>query len=600
MSTRVAGARIAAWLTLVPFAGLAAACVGIYLAGIGGGFDFTDEGVYYLNFAHPENVSDRQTTYFLFGSALHTLVGGNLIALRIAALLATVGGSILLVRGFEQFIAAFAPALRPARLDRFSVLAATVIASFAGYAISPPALSYNIQNAFCLMAATGFLLRAASAPVSVGFLSAGTLGNLAGFAAMVGLDFFIKFSSSLPLAAGGAAFFLLVSRQSWRNKAILIGFVAGTAATMAAVYFLVMTDFATWRHGIAGTLTALTTGDFLSTRLLEYRADLIELAGRTLRNFAPVWVVALPAIPVVAALRRWPRVQAAAAIVAGVWTCAHLIWLVGFFEYHVILGIEFFVGSLAVLACWTAAGPWVRPGRAPALSIALGSAFILFLLLPYVGALGTDNNLNNNALYQLAPWFLLAALLGAQLDATWGSPWVSRVALTFLAVIAAAQFRQGYWLEPYRVSGNRSEQTVPTEIGAPATTLRLSPVAHEFVRETRRILDEHGYEEGDDLLVFFDLPGWVFAMGGESPGHPWYFSGEHSQEINLVRLGNLDRERRERAFIIRHGEWDFFLPGLASLGIRIPEDYERISPPMVSPFARIPFEIWKRRAVPAP
>jgi hypothetical protein len=576
-----------------------AVCV-TYLVGIGGGFDFTDEGVYYLNFAHPENVSDRQTTYFVIGGAVYSLLGGNLLALRVAAMLATIGGAILLARGFDRFITAFAPALRPQRVDRLTVLAAAIIASFAGYSISPPALSYNVQNALCLMAATGFLLRAASAPVSPRFWDAGTLLNLGGFAAMVGLEFFIKFSSSLPLAVGGVTFFLLVSRQSWRNKAILVTFVAGTASAMAAIYFLVMTDFAAWREGIAGTLTALTTGDFLANRLLDYRADIGELGGRILRNFAPVWVVALPAIGVVAVLRRWPRIQAAAAIVAGVWTCAHLIWLVDFFDYHVVLSIEFHVGCLTVLLAWAVASRWVRPGRHDGFPAALVLAGLLLLALPYVGALGTDNNLNNNALYQLAPWFLLAALLCADLGATWGTPWVSRIALTFMAVIAAAQFRQGYWFEPYRVTGNRSEQTEPTEIGFPATTLRLSPVAHEFVRETRRILDENGYQAGDDLLVFFDLPGWVFAMGGQSPGHPWYFGGEHSQEINLIRLGNLDGERKKRAFIIRHGEWDYFLPGLATLGIRIPEDYERISPPMLSPFTRIPFEIWKPRAAPSP
>ena len=39
------------------------ACTVIYLAGLNRGFDFTDEGSYYLSFAHPENVPDSQTSF---------------------------------------------------------------------------------------------------------------------------------------------------------------------------------------------------------------------------------------------------------------------------------------------------------------------------------------------------------------------------------------------------------------------------------------------------------------------------------------------------------------------------------------------------------
>jgi hypothetical protein len=225
---------------------------------------------------------------------------------------------------------------------------------------------------------------------------------------------------------------------------------------------------------------------------------------------------------------------------------------------------------------------------------------LLLLLLPYLGAFGTSNNINTNAHYQLAPWLVLAGLLLAEIDRVWGTLWPSRVGLLLLGAMAATQFYNGYWLQPYRVGGTRSEQTVATQIGEPASTLLLTPTTHEFITTSRRILQEHGFKPGDDLLVFFDLPGFVFAMGGVSPGHPWYFAGDKtSLELDAMRLNFIEVGRRRRAFVVHNAfdrDWNDFLPMMKQAGLNFPEDYQLISPPMLSPFTRVPFEIWQPRS----
>jgi hypothetical protein len=441
-------------------------------------------------------------------------------------------------------------------------------------------------------------MRATAAPRSDFFLSAGSMGNLAAFVGIVSLEFFVKFSSSLPLAVIGIGFFLVFSRQSIRQKLALTACGLVGCTLLAAAYFAFIMDFATWRAGIAGTLGALIHGTVLSERFGEYGGDFVGLAVTLCSNFIPVWIIAVPAAPAVLLLWKWPRIQRYVAAGAAVWTLGHFIWVVNYFEYHRQASVTVSVVCLAILAFWVIASRFTRQrGSSEPVNWSMLGAGVLLFVLPYIGALGTDNDLNNNALYQIAPWSLLIAVLCSCLDYTWQSRWVTLTVLPLLALVTTTQFYRGFWQEPYRVAGGRSEQTVATAIGFPSTTLRLNPAANAFIEDTRQILTEHGFKPGDDLIVFFDMPGWVFAMGGVSPVHPWFFGGStDGNELNLMRLRMIEEGRRKRAFVIRHGDWKELVSRLPEVGIRISEEYDLISPPLLSPFTQLPFEIWRPRA----
>jgi hypothetical protein len=82
-------------------------------------------------------------------------------------------------------------------------------------------------------------------------------------------------------------------------------------------------------------------------------------------------------------------------------------------------------------------------------------------------------------------------------------------------------------------------------------------------------------------------------MGGVSPGHPCFFGGgTDGNQLTRMRLRMIEEGRRKRTFVILHGEWSRFRPRLPEVGIRFSEEYQKISPPLLSPFTRLPFEIW--------
>ena len=51
----------------------------------------------------------------------------------------------------------------------------------------------------------------------------------------------------------------------------------------------------------------------------------------------------------------------------------------------------------------------------------------------------------------------------------------------------------------------------------------------ELVSEYKK---ENDFENGDDILALFDMPGLVYAVGGRSPGRPWYFGSLKTMEQN--------------------------------------------------------------------
>ncbi len=579
----------------------------IFLAGVFGGFDFTDEGGYYLSFVHPENVSDNHTSYYIFGGKLFALLGHSIVALRVCTLCATFGGTLIFLGGWRRFLRQAAPEFLPDRERWILVTCAALIASFLGYGISPLAFSYNFQNAFCLLAASGFLLGACAQTQGTGLIDRAALGALAGFGALVGLEFFVKFSSSVVLAVSGSLVFLVLSPKSLGQKAALGALLLLCLAVIAVLYFSLFQSFAPWWHGIFSTAQAVTTTSYVGVQGRRYTSETITLLTQTLRNFVPVWAVAVPALLIVPAVRAKPRWQAGAAALAGSWIIGHLLWLVNKLGYSGSIGLDglqFFLGSLILLLALAAASYLAVRGARDGVTQGRWRVWIAgsFLFgLPYIGAFGTSNNINTNCTYQLAPWLVLAALLLAELDHVWRTAWPTRLGTLLLGIIAASQFYQGYWLQPYRVTGSRSQQTLPTAIGEPATTLRLDPGTHEFIISTRHALQEHGFKAGDDLIVLFDLPGLVFALGGVSPGHPWYFHGDQESLANdSMRLRSIEPERRKRAFIVCNGFPEDSAPLLRECGLNFPADYQLITPPMLSPFTRVPFEIWAPVAVASP
>jgi hypothetical protein len=567
------------------------------LGGAGRGFDLTDEGAYYLSAVHPEEVPDRQTTYFLFGRVLFALSGHNIVVTRALVAGLLLAATWLFVRGLRRFLAAFALPLDGGGWLAVGAMAGSALA----FSISPVAPSYNLLNAICLLAIAGLALEGASFPAEEGLLSSPsawlppvTAGVL------IVADFFIKFSTSVALAFLLTLFFLVTNRMRMKQKGVLLLGIVSLGSLAAAGYIFSVQSLAAWRDSIGGTLWAIRQQSYLLGQIMRYWDGLRLQVVETLWTYASVFNALFASGAVLLVLRRSPVAQRWAAL-AGLALASYLGFEAAPADLPLSpgrIGVRFHLAMICALGL--AAGiTWIvrAPGRRPRLAEGAWRVLVLLVilaLLPFAGSFGTSNDINDNTIYQLAPWLALIAVLLAWLAHSWQARWLVGVGLIFVSAVTLSQFVQGYLLTPYRVPEGRRAQTVPTAIGEPATILRLNPASHDFIEAVRSQLESHGFKPGDDIFAFFNLPGLVFAMGGISPGHPWYFSGDdYSLILDDGRLRGVAPERRNRAFIVQNGDIRSFLHYMRDSGLMFPEAYEKCGPGLLNPLTGEAVQVWQ-------
>ena len=104
-------------------------------------------------------------------------------------------------------------------------------------------------------------------------------------------------------------------------------------------------------------------------------------------------------------------------------------------------------------------------------------------------------------------------------------------------MLAAIQIVGGTINVPYGLNASLLRQTVATEIGSPSSRVSVDPDMHALVVDLRRLANECGFRDDDDLLALYNMPGIVYALGGRSPGIPWYTSGlPGSRLVNQMGL----------------------------------------------------------------
>lgn len=549
------------------------------------GFDFSDEGVYYLNFKYPEEFPAGFTQYHLFGARLYELGGGNLFFLR-----AVPWVGLLVATGFFglacwRFLLGFlGPELRTQWVagSFFLVLVASVFVTFSW---PPPGVSYNSLADFGMLMAAGALLWAA-AKQNGGW---GRALGMVGFAAGLVFLLMVKGSAAVGVGLIGGLFLLLTPTVPWRWKVglLMVGVVGvGLSALLLFLlareeYLAVQDFFLTHLGSVSGAIWAGRAVDPMLLRhweetwqlpwrmVLSYNLPIILGFGLGLvGRFGPAWV---------RPPSKWFNLALAGvfvALVASIYSKHG--YLAGITHRHgSILAYTAILGLLVVLLPARAAEEKDSRGLLRWEVWVLGG---LLFGLPFVTAAGTTHRIYINALLHLGPFFALIAVVGlavARRQRSWW-PWIGALVLT--VGVALSQFFHGGFLVPYRLPESLGRMQEAVEIGVPPTRLRVDAETARFTREMQELLARAGFEPGDDLLAFFDMPGVVFAMGGKSPGRPWYFPnyGEQGERENLAALRIAGRERIARAIILqgnydpRVGEY------LRTLEISFPEDYERI------------------------
>ena len=590
-----------------------AATAGIAFWSAPRGFDFLDTGCYFLEYKFPDDVADTHTTYRLFARPFFLMVGGDITAFRVVSWFVVWISAGVLAWGWWRHMGAIFDR-RASGLTLVVTSGLFLLAASANYTIKPAALTYNSLNFVGVCFALGLLFDA-----SARFIR-GEEGRLAfvevAVAALVAtVDLLIKPTTAAFLVAVICGYCAVSPGLSWmvRKRLALLGSVAGVLGLIVMIVFV---------GGVGPFLTRVQT----LTGILENQAYMDELNTRTLREFREIgaflahdlrFVGAALAIACVAVLtvRRSPIWRSWIALGAGIvvfglwsystveaqlWRGSHQLYFEGIVARLYLGAVLVSAGAVVVSILALPRSQWGTSARELWLKLLV---WLILVATPFAGAYGSTTTVYlNGALYAIC-WLGATLLALLELARIWGTRWLMPFAAVPISVYAVAQLYHGQIQMPYMNPSPLWEQKVPTAVGQDDSMVLLDPAASEFINRTREILQQHGFQPGDDIFCFFNVPGLVYAVGGRSPIIPWYFGriyvGNPVEELFMQRAGPA---RREKAWIITQAEVTQFREHFHRGGIPFPEAYEEIGE-LKNPQSGLPVQLWKRRAAtdaPAP
>lgn len=577
----------------------------IFIWGSDKSFDFTDEGLYLLVYQHPQEFPDAYTSYHRVGAVVFDLVGGNIIAMRLIGFFLTALATFYFGLGLKWFLEGRKFGVPEKKGEWLMLHLALQGSVLSAYCWLPPTPNYNTMAGIGMLLSSGGVLAFFANSGSRGALLKAVTGLFAMGAGLL-LAFLAKGSSAVGIALVSAILLGLCSLIGFRTKIVFAIVASSLVALGGLVLFLLMPElFKSWEF-LVGSIVALTEGAGASGIIERHWHESLDFLSRHVRFYALPILMAMGA-GLIARSRLFEN-SADKKRVAIFWSVAavlvaEIVLIV--VRDAMVAGIRGRVNGMlgysslfVVLLILRTGLPGFGRTIAPLPVVGFLILLVWLGILPFVTAAGTTHKIFINALLHAAPISAAAILLAVSLDRSLGRSFVLPVVGVLLTGLGFAQFASGFLIAPYRTDPKWT-QTVPVEIGVPATVLKLDPATAECIEKTKSALSKAGFQPGDDILALYGLPGLVYAVGGVSPQRPWFFNdhGPIGDEENIRGLQAIPKDRIAKSIVfLTEGDARAGLQ-LHLCGVSFPVNYEQTGV-AIMPFKNRRVEIWKTQALP--
>jgi hypothetical protein len=567
--------------------------VGIYLWALHKGFDITDEGFYLLSYGYPAEYVFSTTSFHLLISKILPAQQVSIIGYRVASLVVALLSACAFSWGLRRWVVARLGGIIP----WLWVLPLLIIGSMLQYAVSARPINYNGLNSLAVALFSSAVLHYLAAPNR-----AASTGLVGGGLAM-GLDAFVKLSSSGVVLASGALVLILSLASPFQVKGVVrpllligIGFLAGVW-----VFAQFILPLPVWYQGFRHETEILLKGIYNPGLLLRYVRDAYPVLRTLVYPFGIVVTLAGAWVYYQGRgiNRLWQHLSILVAALAllvfeayrtGLYKNTHLnynrssVWLLG---PILVAGAMLLAARLRYSQqqfAVSGAGNW-RFWLVP----------LWLLALPFAAALGTVNQIFNNAMLDAMYWMAVLVVLHQLLPPPVRYLRGARLALLMLPALAVAeQTAYGVLWAPYLQLENMFGQHTPLMVGAPLKPAQLlvdAPSA-AFIQGIGTAMRGAGFHAGGPILSLYDAPGLVYALGGISPGNAWYPGFEHQDIRNCDALDKTHLDLHRAFLLVNQNPSPLITACLAEHGLHFPADYVLIHQVM-NPFSRSRYN-WHR------
>ncbi|WBO84960.1 hypothetical protein [Hymenobacter yonginensis] len=561
---------------------VAAFLIGLFLWTINKGFDLTDESFYLLGYTYPAEYSSGFTSFNLIVSKILSPASTSIIGYRLAGLFTTVAAGLLLAGGLwvwikEKYQAGLLP---------FGLLAALFVSgNFLQYSIFPRTLFYNNINSFCIAAFASSVLLYSAYPSAKGLKWRHAFLYIGGI--FIGLDLFVKGSSSLgALATGLVVLALYAGLANIREWYVPVGIALAGFVTGLLLFFVSIQSFGVWHTNFVHETQLLLQTSYNGGLLVRYLKDAYPIIRTLIYPFS-IFILAGFFLTRAYLRRQWRpalalQIGAAVLVVAFIGYEALRTGLYKNTHLNYNRSAVWFLALLFVVTAMFAAAYLEQPFRKLKWRKIIIAAWLI--LLPFVGAVGTYNNLFMNFMLDINYWLALFCIMFVSMPAVSVLPVVRGIVFLVPALVIAEQSAYGLVFAPYVQATNMMEQKVPVALGqthAPVV-LQLDAQTAAYMTELRKSMRQAGFRPGIPIVALYDMPGLVYALDGISPGNPWMFGQLDVRNCDALAKTRLDLTK---AFVlVNEKPGPQILECMKSHGMNFPSGYTVVRR-LLSPYA---------------
>lgn len=539
--------------------------------GLQRGFDIMDEGFYLVLAQAPTQFPALSSFHHLL-SVIPEMTSCRVIDFRIAQVISQLIASLVLSVAYMMWMQ------RLRIVDKKLLFAAGILFSCIGnllvFAKYPFSLSYNSLTGMFLFAATGLIFIGALAnDIFVQRLIVFVAGFIAGWCLFVK---FTSFGLYVPCAL------------------ILIPCIGYKNAFRAVIFFLLGAAFSLGCFVCAFGLRAVISTE--SIYAFDYlisnptlHSSLLQAYGKSFVDMVlhcQLVIIVIVSLCALYAIFSATRLKALPSVtrqvfnsLAVVLVSVFLYWLTIFgylkhdlYTAHVFYFFQLGIVLLIVARSFQTSAHLMRQTKLTLFCL----VNLTIIILPLICAFGTSNPLLYQGTIYLSATFLSVFGLSALLSKWTNNPLILPLSMTVTTAFAVFQFYDGFVRHPYALGDSLTHDTTPVNLRN-LRGLKVSPAMSNFLTELDSKMRKNGYQAGDLILGFYNMPGLVYALDGRSQRLGWFSSFAGYEKFNVHFLSQLELAPGQRVFLLTG--WNLpksLIEGLSRVGVHYPNDFEKV------------------------
>ena len=509
------------------------------------GYDLTDEGYFLLDYKNVNIYRGGIHNYHIVITKLTHWFNPQILEYRWMALVLTLFSSLILAIGFDQWLKAnykIKNVFTFFWLNFCFISIGNFLYYFPGFQI----IHNNTLTNFYLQVSTGLILYLFSLKFDefnfskINVIILGLIGLLTGF------NFFIKFTTSILVLVSYILVLLFYYRKmSFKNLIrIFSTFFIGTILGVF-IYFAFFQSYTEWRSNFIDAYYMLS--DHKPQDLIaQYFDNIFSCFIFWLKYFS--WLLVFPLYFYFENSKKLilksiykKNIFNGIGIIALIFFLAEMYYfkfyksvygnpfgiINGYFYVIVILFQMSIILAIAIK----------KKKLTPAFININANKLILLLLLfitPFLGAFGTANSLFLNVLIHIAPWFVIIIILLIELSSQIKNTSSLSLLLLLPSCITFSQIGHGCLFEPFNSPGFFKTTEKIDELPA-IKGIYVDKNLKKSLLELNSLLRQNKFKDGYPIFGY-SIPGIVYALGGISPGMPYYFNKEPRDSISMNRF----------------------------------------------------------------